>query len=170
VYNVLIFHRFTKCPENMSCSSRKIRSNDPVIDIERLLVDYAWKELAEPSCLDRLLKNRKYKLEVNWGYVDISHRVTSFCLRPRDSTSTDVASGDKLRAAVMKRDLCLFRTEFKNASLEQQTFTFKTERTTTSRCEISLQKGYKIGCNVDVRVTIPAVCITRLNVRSQLQY
>ena len=132
--------------------------SDPVVDIERLLVNYAWKELAEPSCLDRLMKNRKYRLEVNWGYVDISHRVTSFSPRPRDRVvrPQDVASG---KDSVTKRDLCLFRTEFKNASLEQQTFTFKTERTTTSRCEINLQRGYRIGTNVDVRVSIPAVNI-----------
>jgi len=144
----------------MSWFNRKMRGlNDPVIDIERLLVDYAWKELADPSCLVRLVKDRKYRLEVNWGYVDISHHVTSFRPRPRDAASQEGASVGKVPADVMKRDLCLFRTEFKNASSDQQTFTFKTERTTTSRCEINLQKAYKIGSNVDVRVTIPGVCI-----------
>jgi hypothetical protein len=129
----------------------KQRSSDNVVDIEHLLVKYAWTELAEPTCLDRLMKTRKYKLEVNWAYFDISHQVTSFKPRPRDiSVLSD-------SPPVVRRNLCLFRTEFKNASSEAQTFTFKTERTTTSRCEINLQRSYRIGTNIDVRVSIPPV-------------
>jgi hypothetical protein len=134
----------------------KSAPSDPLIDIERLLVDYAWNELAEPSLTDRMMKNKKYKLEVNWGYLHISHHVTSF--EPWSSSSPlSGQRGDAKSDSVVKRDLCLFRTEFKNESNEAQNFTFKTERTTTSRCEITLLQGLRMGTNVDVKISIPAV-------------
>ena len=57
---------------------------DPVVDIERLLVDFAWKELAEPSIWDRLRRHKRYKMDVNWSYFDIQHRVTAFEPRGRE--------------------------------------------------------------------------------------
>jgi len=129
---------------------------DPVVNIERLLVDYAWKELAEPKCMDRLRKNRKFKFEVNWGYLDISHRVISF--EPfLEGLMCPLKKEKKQFSDVIKRDLCLFRTEFKNESNEAQNFTFKTERTTTSRCDVTILQGFRLGANLDVKISIPPV-------------
>jgi hypothetical protein len=130
--------------------------DDPLIDIERLLVDYAWNELAEPSLTDRMMKNKKYKLEVNWGYLHITHHVKSF--EPWSGSLPLSGQRDDVRGNhVTRRDLCLFRTEFKNESNEAQNFTFKTERTTTSRCEVTLMQGLRMGANVDVKISIPPV-------------
>jgi len=126
-------------------------AKDPVVDIERLLVDFAWNELAEPSPMDRLMRHKRYQIDVNWSYLDISHRVIAFQPRRRD---VDVA-GDSDDGRVGHRELCLFRTEFVNSSRLPQNFTFKTERKTTSRCSISLQRGFRIGANVNVRVSLP---------------
>jgi len=131
-------------------------ARDPMVDIENLLIDYAWTELAETTCFDRLLRKSRYILEINWGYIDISHRLVAFRIRNRDDQDPRPDGGvDKVRSKVIQRDLCLFRTEFTNSSPVEQTFTFKTERKTTSRCDISLQRGFRIGANVDVRVSIP---------------
>lgn len=127
--------------------------SDPVVDIEQLLVNHAWLEIFDPGCLQSRWRRRRYVMEVNWAYVEIRHHVTSF--RPRNASSPPHPDGDGDTPTAASRDLCLFRTEFKNASREPQTFAFKTERTTTSRCEINLQRGYRIGSNVDVRVNIP---------------
>lgn len=127
---------------------------DPVVDIERLLVDYAWRYLAEPSLCDRIVRHKRYLMDVNWSYFDIRHRVTAFQPRPR----VDVQEGGQsLESVIGQRELCLFRTEFVNSSGVQQNFTFKTERRTTSRCDISLQRGFRIGTKVDVRVSLPGV-------------
>jgi len=151
------------------CCGGGIRSGnghkDHIVDIERLLVDYAWKELADPSLLDRLLKHKRYQVDVNWSYLDISHRVISFKPRKRglaDLSVTDSGSCNvtELESVVGHRDLCLFRTEFVNSSLLPQYFTFKTERTTTSRCHVSLQRGFRIGTNVDVRISLPVVSLS----------
>src|SRR5688572_12031309 len=107
-------------------------ARDPMVDIEQLLIDYAWTELAETTCFDRLLRNRRYILEINWSYLDISHHLVAFSIRNRDDQDSRPEGVDKVRSKVIKRDLCLFRTEFTNSSPSEQTFTFKTERKTTS--------------------------------------
>jgi len=135
-------------------------AKDPVVDIERLLVDYAWKELADPSLWDRLVRRRRFRMDVSWSYMDISHRVTAFQLRNRDMELCKAGGGDEEALTLGQRELCLFRTEFVNSSTLPQYFTFKTERTTTSRCDVSLQRGYRIGANVDVRFTLPLVSIS----------
>lgn len=143
----------------LCCGGRGGRSvEDPVVDIERLLVDFAWRELAEPSPWDRLMRHKRYLMDVNWSYFDISHRVIAFQPRSRDimvSTGSGDGGGGVKEQVIGKRELCLFRTEFVNSSSLTQHFTFKTERTTTSRCDVSLQRGFRIGANVDVRISLP---------------
>ena len=111
---------------------------DPVVDIELLLIKYAW-ERAEKSLWDRLVRRKHFRMDVNWSYLDISHQVKALQPRNRD----------------MECELCLFRTDFVNSSTLPQNFTFKTERTTTNRYEVSLREQYRIGGNVNVRFTLP---------------
>ena len=140
-------------------------SKDSVVDIERLLVDFAWKRLADPTLLDRMMRHRRYQMDVNWSYLDITHRVFDF--RPR---SRDVADPDA--PTIGERELCLFRTEFVNTSTLPQFFTFKTERSTKSTCSISLQRGFRIGANVSVRFALPAVSILfrKISLFTEIQY
>lgn len=137
-------------------------AKDPVVDIERLLVDYAWKELADPSLWDRLVRRKRFQMDVNWSYFDISHQVTAFRPRSRDMELCRAVTGGGGDEQVRQRELCLFRTEFVNSSTLPQYFTFKTERRTTSRCDVSLQRGYRIGANVDVRFTLPLLESSRV--------
>ena len=145
---------------SLCCGSRIGRAGhgkDPVVDIERLLVDFAWTELAEPSVWDRLMRHKRYQMDVNWSYFDISHRVTAFQPRNRDVESRTSGTDGGRQCVIGHRELCLFRTEFVNSSTVPQNFTFKTERRTTSRCDVSLQRGFRIGANVDVRISLPVV-------------
>lgn len=144
-------------------------ATDPVVDIEKLLVDYAWSVGLNASCVASMFRDRRYLLEVNWSYVDIKHKVTVF--EPRHRADLGAGGGGEATkgsgmikdkdiskvGAVIRRDLCLFRTEFNNSSKVEQNFALKTERTTTSRCEVNLQRGFRIGSNVDVRLNIPSV-------------
>ena len=97
----------------MARARRSGGGKDPVVDIEHLLVEYAWRELAEPSLLDRLLRRRRYRMDVNWSYLDIAHRVTDFRPRCRDLVTSSKAAGVGGDAAVQPvvgpRELCLFR-------------------------------------------------------------
>lgn len=128
-------------------------SKDPMVDLENLLIDYAWTELSDARCMDQVFKTRRYTFEVNWTYVNVSHRIKKFLLRHREDSGHSL--DPRVRAKVIQRDLCLFRTEFTNSSPSEQSFTFKTERKTTSRCDVSIQRGFRLGANVDVRLSIP---------------
>lgn len=135
-------------------------NRDPMVDLDRLLTDFAWNELAETNFFDRIFKNKKYELEVNWSYLDINHCLTKFNIRSQQESEPSGllrprTTVDKMKKQVVQRDLCLFRTEFTNTSDEGQTFTFKTERKTTSRCDVNIQRGFKIGGQVDVRLSLP---------------
>lgn len=148
----------------LSSIGKRYSDREPMVDVEKLLLRYAWTELSDANFVDRLFKNKKYLLEVNWSYLDITHQLSSFKIRDhpnclmtsdegKDKSNTNV---DKMRSKVMQRDLCLFRTEFHNSSENEQSFTLKAERKTTSRCDISIQRGFRLGSNVDVRFTIPS--------------
>jgi len=142
--------------------SRAVGNKDPVVDIERLLVDYAWNELFEPSLWDRVAHRvyKRFQMDVNWSYFDVSHRVVDFKCRTAPDLDLELPGSDGAKPQLKGyREMCLFRTEFVNSSTLPQFFTFKTERTTTSQCSISLQRGYRIGANVDVRFTLPLVSI-----------
>ena len=58
-------------------------------------------QIAETTCFDRVLRDKKYVLEVNWSYLDISHQLTSFKLRQRDGTEQGKGKGiEQLRSKV----------------------------------------------------------------------
>ena len=124
--------------------------NDPIVNVEKLIGDYAWKRFAMPTCMQRLMKNRKYKLEVDWDCLDITHRTPDLSsLVEEDCEISEVT-----------RPLCLFETEFTNESNETQNFTFKAERSTTLTCSITLQQGLKVGEKIDCKISLPKVCET----------
>ena len=55
----------------------------------------------------------------------------------------------------LSRDLCLFRTEFSNNTFTEQTFTFKTERQTKSSAHVTVQKGWRVGADLKLRLSVP---------------
>lgn len=108
-----------------------------------------------PTCVQRLMRDRKYKLEVDWEGLDITHRMPiDVSILTQPSADVHVAVSEPIR------NVCLFTTEFTNESNETQNFTFKTERTTTSTCAIALQQGLKVGEKIDCKISLPKVCIS----------
>jgi len=102
------------CGGGIAGRAGKGGSKDPVVDIEHLLVDYAWREAADPSLCDRLMRRRRYRMDVNWSYFDIRHRVVDF--QPRSHldlhqlpNAAAVADGQTAELVVAQRELCLFR-------------------------------------------------------------
>jgi len=130
----------------LSTSSEE-RYNDPMVDVERLITNYAWKTFAMPTFMQRLMKDRKYKIEVDWDSLEITHRTPNLC---------SLLNGD-CEISEVTRPLCLFETEFTNESKETQNFTFKTARTTTLTCSITLHQGLKIGEKIDCKIALPKV-------------
>ena len=55
----------------------------------------------------------------------------------------------------LSRDLCLFRTEFANNTCAEQTFTFRTERQTKSSAHVTVQKGWRVGAELKLKLSVP---------------
>ena len=130
-------------------------SNDKLVDIEKILCDYAWEWLSRASWWEKCCKNKLYRLEVKWSYLDISHKLKRFKTRKNDELEESYDQQSKLKSSVAQRDLCLFRTEFTNTSENPQKFTFKTERSTKSVASISVQKGWRVGASLNLEVAPP---------------
>ena len=132
------------------------KSTDKLIDIERHLCDHAWRWLARKNWWTTLFRDKLYRFEVNWNYLDVSHKLTQF--KVRTNGEEEKAKYDKLgklQSKVQQRDLCLFRTEFTNNSESTQKFTFSTERSTTSSASISIQEGWTVGANLNLEMAPP---------------
>ena len=119
---------------------------DPIVDVDEIIKRYCWKELVELKFFDRA---SKYEMEVRWNCIDKTHKLIKF--KVNKAAENENSLGDKIQ----KRDLCLFRTQFKNHSDEEQSYTFKTERQTKSSVNVSVQKGYQIGGNLAVEFSLP---------------
>ena len=134
---------------------------DPLLDVDRVLREYAWQKGARKSFWDKRCKDKLYELKVNWAYLDVSHRLVTFLprrpggLRTGQSQESTTSGNRDLRDKVLSRDMCLFRTEFSNNTSETQTFTFKTERQTTSSSHVSVQKGWRVGGDLKLKFSVP---------------
>ena len=111
------------------------------VDIERPLIKYAWDEQRDLNCLERFFKKCTHEIELDLSSLVISHEM--------DEKIVQENLGD---CSVKNR--CLFETEFKNFSDHEQKFTFKAERKTTSRYEVTVQEGFKIGGNVNFNIPL----------------
>ena len=126
----------------------KKSTGDPLVDIEQPLIDYAWSNLSDANVFERIFKRHLYDFDVNLSYLTISHDLDPETFRG------NMADGSARLSTVNR---CLFETEFKNLSDQPQKFTFKTERKTTSRYDVHVQTGYKIGGNVDINIPLQNV-------------
>jgi predicted transcriptional regulator len=129
----------------MSCfRAIKDLGPDPIIDVDEILKKYCWRELVSLKFYER---PSKFDMEVRWNCIDKTHKLIKFKINK--------AEVGGLEAKIQKRDLCLFRTQFKNHSKEEQSYTFKTERQTKSSVNVSVQKGFQVGGNLAVEFSLP---------------
>ena len=117
----------------MGCGSSAARE-EPIIDIGRYIEEYAWQffdpEFSWKDCVLPIKQN--YYLEINWNYVEIRHEICRFEKRLEECERT-------------RSPLVLFKTVFCNDTDDEQSYTFRATRTTTSSCTVTVVKGWTIG-------------------------
>lgn len=129
----------------MLCCGKRNESEDPIIDVDELICAEVSRTFGRPTFCERLSK--KYKLEVQWSYVE-----TASCLRSFKITKKQ-GNGSKIES----RKMCLFKTEFTNKTGSTQKYTFKTERQTKSSAKVTVQKGFTLGGSLNVPLGLPSV-------------
>lgn len=125
-------------PRNLS------KRKPPVVDLEELIHDAAWKGLRMPSvcgCRKNPCKKTGLYLKVDWTQMDRRDTVQSFQLAPGD---------------VILRPVQLYRTQFRNFSGERQVFTFHAERQTQSSLEMTVQEGISVSGNFNLNFSLPS--------------
>ena len=116
---------------------------DPVVDLEHIIHEAAWKALEMPSlcgCRQKPCKRKGLKLKINWGALERRDVVESFDLIPND---------------VAIKPIQLYRTQFRNYSGHDQIFTFHAHRSTESSLEMTVQEGVSIGGQVNLAFGLP---------------
>ncbi|ELT98860.1 hypothetical protein CAPTEDRAFT_195892 [Capitella teleta] len=142
------------CGSPCSLLDKKGGNEGGVVEIERPLIEYAWSDVASPTIMDQLFRNSRYEFEVNWNYLNIVHEIKRF---KRKKLSRDFPNN------IIKRDLCLFKTDFTNRSNVTQNFTFKTERSTKTTASVNVQTGFQVGGNFNLEFSLPTVASEKID-------
>ncbi|ESO10881.1 hypothetical protein HELRODRAFT_109192 [Helobdella robusta] len=78
---------------------------------------------------------------INWKGVKFIHKEIEFPEPPKKP--------------VVPKTQCLFRTKFFNQTNQDQEYTFRTERTTSSTCEVSFDRCLTIGAELTLSLKTP---------------
>lgn len=127
-----------------SCGGQTIEGGH-IIDIDRVLQDYAWRELKRDSRWYHLLRRSDYIIEVPWNYFEFEHTTIKFNLRYRNTN-------DGFRE---KKQVELFSTDYCNNSGKEQLYKLKTNRQTKASTTVTCHPGFTIKGNTNFRLKIP---------------
>lgn len=120
----------------------------PVIDIQKLIQDYVWKEFTRDVCCIQgiFVRRSDFIIDIPWSFFEIYHRTIKF--NPRSK----LASG--LRD---QKQVVLFSTNFRNNTQKEQSYKLKTQRHTKATTTITCQRGYVVGCctNLYLKLQLP---------------
>ncbi|KAK3603678.1 hypothetical protein CHS0354_023275 [Potamilus streckersoni] len=117
-----------------------------VTDIDRVITEYAWKELKRDSRWYNCLRRADFLVEVPWNFFEFEHKTVKFT--PRTHHNVD---GYQERKQVE-----LFRTDFTNNTGKDQVYKLRTNRQTRARTNVTIQRGYTFKGNTNFRLTIPS--------------
>ncbi len=110
-------------------------------DIETIVRKWAWEmfDYTKTKEQSRIPKESLH-MSVNWKRVRFNHT---------DPVYDDIAKPKAPKAQT------LFRTYFSNNTNQDQEYSFKTERTTTSTCDVAIENGFTISEEMCVSLKTP---------------
>ncbi|XP_063430926.1 uncharacterized protein LOC134712873 [Mytilus trossulus] len=150
IFDLNVKDRYKQLMRNMLCAcGNESTDNGPIIDIDQVLQDYAWRELKRDArwYQSPLLRRSFYEIEIPWNFYEFSHKTVNFSLRNNNHISSD---GLKNRKQVE-----LFSTQYENNTAKDQVYNLKTNRQTQARTYVSFQKGFAIKGKANFSIDIP---------------
>jgi len=133
----------------MWCLSFPARSiQDPIFDLEKVILDTAWREFLEEEapaccCMRREACARKhFELVVDWSKIQRTDTIINY-----GQTSGEVRPPKKIT---------VFGTEFHNSldKGEKQKFVFSCTKQVSSTNELSVTEGFTIGGSLNLATTV----------------
>ena len=116
-----------------------------IIDLEKIITDYAWKELKRELKWYDCMKRNCFTFDVSWNFFEFDHKTTRFQLR-----TGNVEGGYRERKQVE-----LFRTDFTNNTNKDQVYKLRTQRQTKAATAVAIQKGFTLKGNTNFKLKIP---------------
>ncbi|XP_046561299.1 uncharacterized protein LOC124270302 [Haliotis rubra] len=147
-----------------SCRKRSLETNTPILDVERILQDYAWKDFKEKSRrVEKIfLRRRDFDVEVPMNYFHFED--TDTILKTKDSKpKTKAAAGQSIS------ETSVLQTQFRNNTNKCQTYKFRTERTRKATISVSFQRGFSIGGKAQFKLGLPKMMSLGCDVDMRLQ-
>ncbi|XP_060070464.1 uncharacterized protein LOC132550419 [Ylistrum balloti] len=134
----------------MLCScGEQSRDSGPIVDLEKTIQDYAWRELKRDARWYQgpLLRRSCYDIEVPWNFYEFEHQTVRFA--PRHNRHT---VGDGFRE---RKHVELFSTDYKNNTGKDQIYNLKTQRQTKALTNVTFQRGFNIKGKANFKLKIP---------------
>lgn len=116
-----------------------------IIDLERVITEYAWRELKRDIKWYDCMKRHCFLFEVPWNFFEFDHRTTQFQLR------TGGAEGGYRE----KKQVELFTTDFTNNTNKDQVYKLRTQRQTKAATSVAIQRGFTLKGNTNFKLKIP---------------
>lgn len=116
-----------------------------IIDLERVITEYAWRELKRDIKWYDCMKRNCFTFEVSWNFFEFDHKTTQFQLR-----TGNVEGGYR-----EKKQVELFRTDFTNNTNKDQVYKLRTQRQTKAATAVAIQKGFTLKGNTNFKLKIP---------------
>lgn len=141
--------RYKQIVKNMLCAcGNESTDSGPIIDIDQVLQDYAWRELKRDArwYQSPLLRRSCYDIEIPWNFYEFSHKTVKFNLR------NNHISSDGLKT---RKQVELFSTQYENNTAKDQVYNLKTNRQTQARTYVSFQRGFAIKGKANFFIDIP---------------
>lgn len=116
-----------------------------IIDLEKVITEYAWRELKRDIKWYDCMKKNCFTFEVSWNFFEFDHKTTQFQLR----------TGSVEGRYREKKQVELFRTDFTNNTNKDQVYKLRTQRQTKAATAVAIQRGFTVKGNTNFKLKIP---------------
>ncbi|XP_067939145.1 uncharacterized protein [Watersipora subatra] len=112
-----------------------------ILDLDDYITEWAWKMFDAVKTKDEAkISKDQLQLQINWGRVRFQHGEPEY--------------SDK-QIPVEPKGQVIFTTTFVNDTEVEHEYSFKTERSTKSTCEIEVSKGVTTGASMELTLKTP---------------
>lgn len=130
----------------MLCSaSAQHLETGSIVDLDRVITEYAWRELKRDSRWYDCLRRVDFIVDVPWNFFEFDHKTTRFTTR----------SGTGDEGYRERKQVELFRTDFTNSTCKDQVYKLRTQRQTKAATSVAIQKGFTLKGNTNFKLKIP---------------
>ena len=131
---------------NMLCAaSAQHLETGSIVDLDRVITEYAWRELKRDSRWYDCLRRNDFIVDVPWNFFEFDHKTTRF--------KTRTGTGEE--GYREKKQVELFRTDFTNSTCKDQVYKLRTQRQTKAATSVAIQKGFTLKGNTNFKLKIP---------------